>query len=176
MSDFSVTMTEDRLKVILDCDLSADGDLSALVSGIVAELNRLGLGNQVDPRGLEEWLRRKLHGKSRVENEILIEGQPPEYGQDGKIEWLRDFFTEGFEVDPDTGAIDYRRPKSHRAVEAGQALARYIPPIPSRPGKDVFGKVIEVPKPVDPGIRAGQNVEYRTEEDTFYSTATGRVE
>ncbi len=74
---------------------------------------------------------------------IIAKGIEPEPGVDGKIEIVTKSFIEkkadGLIKDPkNLGTI--------HNVSKGEIIARKIPPTPGKPGKDIFGNVIE-PKP-----------------------------
>ena len=57
------------------------------------------------------------------------------------------FFSRGFEVDPETGALDYRQRTGRSTVEKGELLATIVLGVAGTNGKDVFGEKIVVGKP-----------------------------
>ena len=108
------------------------------------------------------------------ENIILLRGKPPTPPVEGRIEWQQDFFAEGFEIDPETGMMDYRKPKAKLNVKAGQLLAIIILPKEGEDGVDVFGKVIPAQKPKPIRLRPGKNVKVDETNTHFYAVIDGR--
>lgn len=131
----------------------------------------------------EEWLGEKLHqrlssaaaGAEAFQGTVLIEGERPEPPEDGYIEWGGDYFTKGFVVDPETGTIDYRRPIAQTSVEAGDLLAKIIPPKPGKEGRDVFGRPILPGKGAFPVLKIGVNVREDKSSGKFYAVTSGRI-
>jgi hypothetical protein len=114
-------------------------------------------------------------GNSRIEDAVVVEGVEPVPPVDGRIEWGGPFFDHGFVVDPETGAIDYRKRAAVTSVTVGQLLATVIPPIPGVNGRDIYGRMVPAPKGAVPAIRPGQHVEENPEERTFHAGIDGRI-
>lgn len=107
-------------------------------------------------------------------NIILLRGKPPSPPIEGRIEWQQDFFAQGYEIDPETGMMDYRKPKAQLNVKSGQLLAIIILPKEGEDGVDIFGKVIPAPKPKPIRLRAGKNVKADETNTHFYALIDGR--
>ncbi|MGC9054877.1 MAG: DUF342 domain-containing protein, partial [Candidatus Hydrogenedens sp.] len=108
------------------------------------------------------------------ENIILLRGKQPVPPVEGRIDWKQDFFAEGYEIDPETGMMDYRKPKAQLNVKAGQLLAIVILPKEGEDGVDVFGKIIPAPKPKPIRLRAGRNVKVDETNTRFFAVIDGR--
>lgn len=169
-----VRVTKDRLAVLLDCTVDLD-DLDPLLTQIENRLASLELADSLSRDELEQRLRQAAENDPNVVQLVLIEGETPLPPKDGVIEWTGDFFRSGFVVDDETGSVDYRRRLEQRSVDGGQLLARVIPPQEGTNGRDVFGKSIPVGKPKQPHVRAGANVRWDAETNSFYADSTGRV-
>lgn len=107
-------------------------------------------------------------------NIILLRGKQPTPPIEGRIEWKQDFFAQGYEIDPETGLMDYRKPKAQLNVKAGQLLAVIILPVEGEDGVDIFGKNIPAPKPKPIRLRAGRNVKTDGTNTHFYALIDGR--
>jgi len=175
-SDLSLRVTDDRMKVLLDCRVPED-DLDSLVTRLEVELMSLDIADPPKRAELEQTLRHAAENGSRLKNEVLVEGTAPTPPQDGTIEWAQDFFRTGFAVDGRTGAIDYRERMDHLAVEEGQLLARTIHPEKGQNGIDVHGTPVPVRKPRPVRLKIGPNVRKEAGEDadSYYSEAKGRI-
>ncbi len=108
------------------------------------------------------------------ENVILLRGKPPTPPLEGRIDWKQDFFAPGFEIDPETGTMDYRKPKAKLNVKSGQLLAIIILPQEGEDGVDIYGKIVPAPKPKPIRLRAGRNVRNDEKSTHFYAAIDGR--
>lgn len=92
-----------------------------------------------------------------VAGEIIVaRGQPPQPGEDGRVEYL--FPTAGanrVEVGEEE-RVDYREMVIRASAAAGDLLAVKVPPQPGKPGQTVTGKVITPPEPRDVELVAGR--------------------
>lgn len=172
-----VWVTEDKLALMITGQL---GTLSEeeLVSGLQGECERAGLSDaDMLHRILQQFLK-LLHVEPRPTEFVdvpLLEGRAPVMPQHGRIEWADDFFNTGFEIDPHTGAADYRRRSAKVVVSEGQLLATILPPVEGGSGQDIFGRMIAAPKPKSVRVRVGANVRYDEEEDAYYALKDGRI-
>ncbi len=173
-ASFSVEVRRDRLAVLLTCRVPA-GDLGDLEWHIRRELVKLGVVNCWKEEDLGAWLRSQVQDNPQLEKVVLVEGTRPVQPVDGRIEWAKDYFSKGFLVDAQTGAIDYRKHVAQRSVKKGELLARIIPPKPGVDGRDVFGRRISTRRPGLPRIRAQRNIRVDEEEDAYYADAEGRI-
>lgn len=112
---------------------------------------------------------------SLLKDLLLLEGVPPKPPRDAQVEWLGNFFKEGFEIDPVTGAVDYRKRLANRSATEGQPLAKTLPPLPGENGYNVFGEILRPPPPAPLKIRCGANVIFNSAENLFTATASGRI-
>ena len=173
-ADLSVRVTEDRLRVLVDC-LSPGDDLEALLERLVQELDALGLGDAVQDMALADWLARQSQQGFPIRDAVLLEGRAAVPPTDGWIEWAGPFFETGFVVDEATGAIDYRQHAAQRSVRPGQLLARRHPPQDGVDGEDLFGGALRVRAAQPARIRAGQNVSTNESGSEFCAAREGRI-
>lgn len=156
----NVYVSEDSLSVLLDC---ADPlkDLEGNVAAILAAFERLKIPEYPDAGMLADMLTADAAAGGPLVAQPLIEGYAAEPSQDGRLEWARDFFVEGWEVDAATGAIDFWAKLDNRAVTAGEWILKVHPPIMGEPGLNVFGVKIPVSRPQKERMRCGKGVTQR---------------
>ncbi|MCB1315068.1 MAG: DUF342 domain-containing protein [Leptospiraceae bacterium] len=102
---------------------------------------------------------------------LCARGTPPEPGRDGKIEIL-------IEPPPpvsfdDHGRADYRNIQKFRTVDKGQVVARRIPPIPGKPGMNIFGEDAEPEPPADPQLNCGPNIRLNSATNEYAAIVRG---
>ncbi|GMW03245.1 MAG: hypothetical protein AMXMBFR84_43790 [Candidatus Hydrogenedentota bacterium] len=170
----ALEISEDRMEVRLDCRPSGF-PLDELLQLVQQELDRYGLPAATLTEQWEEKLEDALKESEILEGFLLVEGQRSTPPVGGSIEWAGDFFSQGFVVDPETGAVDFRERKAKPVVSEGQALARIIPPIEGTDGTDVFGKRVPAKKAEWPRLKPGRNVLYDEEQLAFTAATSGRV-
>jgi uncharacterized protein (DUF342 family) len=173
-ADFSIEVTDKRMAVRVNC-LADETDLEPLAPRIVEKLVALAIADAPDADTVARLLSEQAAHGLHINGMILVQGQPPVAPVDGSIEWLGNFFDSGFQVDDETGAIDYRQHAAQVAVAKDQLLARLIAPCDGVEGHDVFGNRIPVAKAKAARLRIGANV--RTDESgmEFYAAMDGRI-
>ncbi len=105
----------------------------------------------------------------------ILKGTHPTPPKDAAIEWARDFFKEGYYIDPETGAADYRRLAADLEVASGDFLARISPPEEGKAGRDVLGNEVPPRSPRTITIQPGNNVSHNTADDSYHAVGTGRI-
>ena len=175
MPEVEIHVSRDKMQILLDYP-AIPNDLDEFIE----TLRRTLLERGVDTRLLGQELDARLRavpeeGAEGFHQVVLVEGRPPDPPVDGYIDWAGDFFTEGFHVDEETGAIDYRRHVAQSSVEVDQLLATIIPPKPGKSGYNVFGREVPSRKGSYPVLKVGQNVREGETEATYYSTTSGRI-
>lgn len=172
--DIKLSTSKDEMTVLVDGTISLD-DIETAEKVIREKLKTLEISETTDQIDIEDWLRTAAASGSTLNGAVLYEGQRPVPPKDGEIEWVEDFFTRKFFVDPETGAIDYRRLATKNSVEADQLLARATPPVEGVEGVNVFGKRVKVRMAKPARIRVGRNVRHE-EDDSFYASLSGRIQ
>ncbi|MEI3604622.1 FapA family protein [Pseudogracilibacillus sp. SE30717A] len=98
-------------------------------------------------------------------------GQQPKNGTDGQIKYEFDMSTEVKRTDE----WDFREVMRIPTVEKEDKLATIIPPTDGENGRNVRGKEI-LSKPGKPVfLRAGKNVEFNEQDQSYYATERGQV-
>lgn len=101
----------------------------------------------------------------------IARGKQPEHGKDGKVEYVSDFSTE-INRDQQWNFRDVMRIPS---VKKGEKIATLKPPTKGTPGYMVNGKMIAA-RPGRPAlIKAGKNVVFNEENQTFYAVSEGQL-
>lgn len=147
----------------------------------------LGPGERVDTEAVRALLRAKgvVHGVlneplARIAEQVgpvevvIARGSPPIDGQDGAIEYR--FPSGPRELRPsigEDGRADYRNLGAIARVEAGQLLARRVPPQPGREGRGVRGEALAARAPRDFRLRAGGGVTLSEDGSSAYAARSG---
>ena len=172
-----VYISADRLSVLLDCP-DPLADLDRTVTIVMDAFRQLRLPEYPDAALLREMLAAGARPGQALSGHALIEGYDAEPSVDGRLEWARDFFVEGWEVDARTGAIDFWARLDNRAVAAGEWLLKLHPPVTGEPGLNVLGQKIAVGRPRKERMRCGKGVTQREDEHGvawFIAEVAGRV-
>jgi len=170
--DVTLRLSNDRVRVSLDAHVVL-ADIEQIAKIIPEKLAKMELAEVAADLDLVAWLREASADGPEVEGAVLCSATPAVPPQDGRIEWTADYFKEGFVVDEETGAIDFRQTVAVRNVEKDQLLCKVTEPVEGQPGKDLFGKTVKTRKPKKAKIRAGKGV--RQEDATYHSTVAGRI-
>jgi uncharacterized protein (DUF342 family) len=146
----AIRISDDRMTAWLDLAPGEACPVARLRELIAAAPLRFGLQREtLQEAGRSEPMVRAL---------VVARGEPPQRGNDGTVELLVDVHDRP--VSDGTGVVDIHHQHRFADVEAGQPLARALPPTLGRLGRGVDG--LEVPaepgQPADLGAWAGDGV------------------
>lgn len=173
----SVHVSDDKLSVLLDCPDPLPC-LDETVAAVMDAFRKLKIPEYPDAELLREMLAAVARPGQPLKAQPLIQGYDAEPSRDGRLEWARDFFAEGWEVDEHTGAINFWARLDNRAVTAGEWLLQLHPPVAGEPGLNVFGQKIAVGRPQKQRMRCGKGVSQREDESGiiwYMADVAGRV-
>lgn len=174
-SDIELKVSRDKLTVLLFCrgnSIRSEGLIEDIKNGLTAK----NIKAEPDLNGIAAAVdEAKTTGKDIVDL-IIAKGKAPVMPVEGKVEWTRDYFVEGFKVDTETNRIDYHEKCANSVVEKGDMLVKVYPPVPGEPGLDVHGATIKIPPPKKVNLKAGPNVYFSEEESGYVANCSGRVE
>ncbi len=173
-SQFELTVSEDRLKVSLTCSPQFAAGSDA-VDVIVSELKSRNIVAKPDLEMLETALKDAQKAGGGIVDLPVVVGQEPQMPVDGKMEWLGDYFTEGYYIDPDTKIIDFHRRVGNPSVEENELLVRVTRGQPGQDGRDVYGRVVSVRRPREVSLRFGSNLYWDEAESGYRAKCSGRV-
>ncbi|MBD3392826.1 MAG: DUF342 domain-containing protein, partial [Chitinivibrionales bacterium] len=114
---------------------------------------------------LNETLQRLRKGIYPDEPVVVAEGEKPEDGENGKVEFL--FNTESSlkpKANPD-GSVDYKNVDLVHAVSAGAPLAKLIPAGAGTPGRDVNGNELACKDGTNAQLPRGPNTVFSDDDD-----------
>jgi uncharacterized protein len=166
----------DRISVLLDCP-DPHSDTENLIQQILADFKLLEIPEYPDQEILANILASACKPGESLRDHTIMMGQKARQPTHGRLEWARDFFAEGWQIDEKSGAIDFWAKLESRAVHGDELLVSLHPPVEGTPGLNVFGNEIPVTKPNPVKLRAGKNVQTEEKDGItlFKSTCAGRV-
>jgi uncharacterized protein (DUF342 family) len=174
--EYELRVTADKVTVVLDCP-DPLSDLENWVARIIADFGKLEIPVHPDPEQMTSILRNICRPGRHLREVPIMMGQKAVPSRDGKLEWTRDFFSEGWAVDEETGAIDFWEKLENCAVHQDELLVTLLHPVEGDSGLNVFGIEIPVTKPSKVKLRCGKGVRtVETEAGVEYHAAVdGRV-
>ncbi|EHM10696.1 putative polymerase with PALM domain, HD hydrolase domain and Zn ribbon [Thermanaerovibrio velox DSM 12556] len=105
---------------------------------------------------------------------LVAKGVPPLPPREGKVEVLFPLGMEEMEQGDEKVPLHLRKVLRVKTVRPGDRLAVFHPPVPGRPGQDVWGNVIDVPDVKEVHLMPGKGVEVKEDGRTFVATAEGQ--
>ncbi len=168
-----LSLSEDKMEIKVNGDVRG-WEENELLEELEKRLKEIGVKKKEIIAEAKERIKEIVKYDEIFRDIILVRGKPFRPPVEGRIEWSQDFFAEGFEIDPETGAMDYRKPKAQRNLKEGQLIATIILPVEGEDGYNALGEVIPAPKPKPVRLRAGRNVKANETNTCFYSTINGR--
>ncbi|MCX7828022.1 MAG: FapA family protein [Thermanaerothrix sp.] len=110
-----------------------------------------------------------------VQKDVLVaKGVPPLPPKEGKVEILFPLGMEEVEQEDEKLPLHLRRVIRVKTVRPGDRLAVFHPPVPGRPGQDVWGNVVEVPEVKEVHLMPGKGVQVKEDGRTFVAAAEGQ--
>ncbi len=176
LPEYRLHISRDRVAVLLDCPTPHSGT-NDLIRRILDDFQLLGIPEYPDAETLNAILLSSCKPGQSLREQTILMGQAASPSINGHLEWARDFFAKGWEVDEETGAIDFWAKCESRAVVKGELMVCLHHPIDGIPGLNVFGKEIPVSKPSKVKLRSGKDVN-RIEKQgfiAFEAKCEGRV-
>lgn len=168
-----VDISSDGLRITVRGRFTVD-TVDQDVQSIAEQLGKFHVCEEARQIDLTALVRQWAEQESEFSTNLLYEGTPPGPATDGRLEWARDFFITGFEVDAERDTVDYRKRLDERSVRADELLCTITEAIDGAPGIDVFGKEIRGPKAKRPRLRLGPNVATPDERE-YFATRSGRI-
>ncbi len=174
--EYRLTIREDKMAVLLDHPDPA-ADVHAAVDRILASFVELELADAPDGPDLEDLLTEAATPGEPLLGFPIAQGREPIAPVDGHLEWAREFFTEGWAIDEESGAIDFWEKLERRSVHSGESLLTMVHPVEGVPGVNVLGQELTPPKPGKIKVRCGKGVEQSEREGhtDYRASVDGRV-
>ncbi|MBW2330536.1 MAG: DUF342 domain-containing protein [Deltaproteobacteria bacterium] len=127
----------------------------------------------VDDTVIREYLKNRAIRKKPWK---IAEGKAPEPARDAKVKYY-------FDTDPSKigtlkkgGIIDFKERGEIPQVKKGDLIAEKIPGMEGKPGIDVLGNPVPVPKPKDIKLRCGKGAEKSEDALKVFAKVDGRPE
>ena len=133
-----------------------------------------GVVEGIEGKAIEEMVARVKRGAHDCGAVPVAAGTFPENGEDAQVEILVDT-SRSVGKEREDGSIDFRKVNFATTVQAGQLVARRIPPTSGIPGRDVRRGALETVDGQNHLLKPGKNVEVRCEDgvEQFFSTIAG---
>jgi predicted Zn finger-like uncharacterized protein len=166
-NEFELSISEDKLCAFI----VPKEEVSITIDGIENFLKMKGIkyGTATDAQIAEYVNNKEIHNEPWK----VAEGKPPKPGNDAKIKYF-------FETDPlkvgaikDGGAIDFKDRGEIPQVKKGDLLAEKISVKKGAPGKDIYDKEIQAPKPKDIRLRRGKATTLSDDKLKVFANADG---
>jgi len=107
---------------------------------------------------------------------VVAEGVPVVPGQHGRYEFMVELNKEVRHLDEDErGKVDFKELNIVENVTAGQVVAKVHPPVPGRPGVDVFDREIGAKPVKENQLVLGRNVALSPDGKEVVATADGQI-
>lgn len=108
---------------------------------------------------------------------LIAEGDAPEAGKDGMIQFLTstDLTGERRPLETGNGKVDYKEITRLNNVKKGQVIAKKTDPSPGKPGKNVKGDLIPFSPGKEARFKIGKNVVVSTEGNAMYASIDGLI-
>jgi uncharacterized protein (DUF342 family) len=170
-----ISISDDRMKVLLNL-IPPEGkgkivSTEQISSLLESQSVRFGIKHD----RIQKLLAQNTIGGQVVLNECIAEGNPPQPGRDGQIDFVYEKYAAPGGADD--GIPDFFKPKgSFQAVKKGQVLAKIIPSSKGIPGKDVLGSDIPASDGSPISLGAGENVATSEDDGHYIAAIDGIVE
>ena len=126
--------------------------------------------------GVDENMLNRLMGYREYCTEYLIgKGTPPALGRDAKIEY---YFSTSKSLKPkhnEDGSVNYHDLNVISKVEEGQLIAKLIPAVPGKAGRDVLGCELKPREVKDLKLSFANNIRVSEDGTELYSEVTGHA-
>jgi len=167
---FELVVSEDRLKASLCLEGEGKGNVTFEDIKKFLKEKRI-LQGLVEDSAIEELLK----SGAILENLCLVaQGTPPEPGKDAQVTYHFDKDPLKIGIMKAGGGIDFRDKGEIPQVKEGALLAEKVPPVPAKPGKDVFGQTLAVEPAKDIPLMAGPGTKASEDRLKIYAQKKGR--
>ncbi len=174
-SQYELSVSEDKLSVMISCKFEMADEQDQLFIDIRAELEKMGIKGNFHVKYLISALQKAKNNSLDITDLVIVKGNPSVMPKDGKLEWSKDFFAEGYQIDHKTDTIDFRQKAALLNITKGESLVKVHPEIPGENGCDVYGKLIRPPSPKKITLRGGPNVVWNENKKEYQARCSGRL-
>ena len=173
-TDLKLRVSEDRLEVSLSCSNSAI-TAKDFTEALQSQLDKMKITVTMDMESINKARSLAAGNSDAIAGLLIARGTAPVPPQDGRLEWMGEFFAEGYYIDPITRRIDFHQKVEKRSVEKGQLLVRIVAQKEGTDGADVFGMPVKVSRAKKVDLRGGPHVAWDGEEKGYRANCAGRV-
>jgi uncharacterized protein len=146
LGDFTLVLAEDRLSATITFP-PLKGERRPEVRAVMRALQEKHRLVDVDEAALTEVVADAFRAEDGPVSGVIAQGTPAIDGENGRIEWLGDFF-ESHAIQMPNGSVDHYR-HTKVSVYEGQPILQIHPPSKGTPGCDVLGRTVRA-RPGEP--------------------------
>jgi hypothetical protein len=167
-----VEIMEDRMSAYLTIVPPPGERADVDVEDVVQALKKEGVVFGIDTDAIAEALNKEIYHKAIC----VAKGRTPVAGMDARVEFKfrKEAQKSPLKEDKD-GRVNFRELGLIENVNAGQLLAKKIPPTPGTPGVTVTGEQIPAKDGEDVEIPAGKGTKLSEDGSALYADCDGRV-
>jgi uncharacterized protein (DUF342 family) len=170
--ELTVVVTDNRMRAHARCYPPSEGGRQISKGDIMRKIAETGVKSGIKEDVIDEWLENRQY----CADIPIAEGLPAGESRDASIEYT---FSSSKEFKPtidERGVIDFHHLNLIVHVEEGDVLAVLTPAVEGEPGRDVFGDVVPVSKPVEMELKPVQNAVVSDDGCKLVSLINGHVE
>jgi len=167
-----IKVSEDKMSATL----TYIGATKLTYTKIMDEINAKGIKFGVAEDTIDSIIASFEEEVKNIEDTVIVRGIKPQKGSDGEVKY-------SFIIDTDDnphfkekkdGSIDIRETNTVQTVNEGDEIATITPHIPSQNGKDIFGKIYQVPKVKEVALKSDKGVRSTADGLHFFAEISGR--
>jgi uncharacterized protein (DUF342 family) len=170
----AVYISQDQMKAFLVLH-KKEAQLELDLETLLAKIRAGGVAAGIDEGAVKRCLAR-ASGRDRPQIMEIARGREAEDGQDGKLEFYVQPSSEEARYSKDAGGrVNYHELNLIENVQAGQEIARLLPPKPGVAGTSVLGEVLPSRTGEPAKVRAGKGVRADESGELFVAEIPGRL-
>lgn len=166
-----VRITDDRMMAVIRFYPPSTKGQKMVEKDIMNELKAVKVTFGISTKTINAY----IMGRQYCRDIVVAKGQPMELGKDATVLYK-------FNTNPtakpqllEDGSVDFHQLNLFTSVKKDALLAQLVPEVEGKPGKDVFGNVVNPPKVRKKTLKHGRNIRVSNDGLKMYSEVDGDV-